>query len=334
MLAGLLAIGAMASAEQYKLIFPVEPAQQGKTGVLLNYDTGDTLATAVAGPETLLFQGEVDEDMPAVVHIEGTKYMPFVLEPGTISFTAADRFAFGTMLNDQQREFLRRIQSYSQSFANAPTEQLKYALYRRYKASVDSMLTANPDNTLGYLAFFLKDDFPADAEAIQALAGQYPAVAKSQRVAKLVEQARMLAATQPGHKFVDFAVTQPDGKVARLSDYAGKGKYTLVDFWASWCGPCIRQSRVLKQLQEKYKDSGKLDIVGVAVWDKPEDTVEGIKRHGITWPNIIGAGDEVVNQYGITGVPTILLIGPDGTILSRGLQGDELVAEVQKAIGF
>ena len=67
-----------------------------------------------------------------------------------------------------------------------------------------------------------------------------------------------------------------DGVVTKLSDYAGKGNYLLVDFWASWCGPCRREIPVIKEIYEKYKSQG-LSVLGVAVWDKPDDTMR--KEH-------------------------------------------------------
>ena len=93
----------------------------------------------------------------------------------------------------------------------------------------------------------------------------------------------------------------------------------------------MRQAAVLKDLYAKYHDKG-LDIVGVAVWDEPANTLAAIKSHGLVWPNIINAQTVPTDLYGIMGIPCILLIGPDGTILSRDKQGDELVADVEKYI--
>ena len=86
---------------------------------------------------------------------------------------------------------------------------------------------------------------------------------------------------------------------------------------------------MLKELYQKYKDKG-LDVLGVAVWDKPEDTRAAISRHGLTWPCIIDAGTIPTDLYGISGIPCIMLIGPDGTILSRDKQDDELRADVAR----
>lgn len=121
------------------------------------------------------------------------------------------------------------------------------------------------------------------------------------------------------NKFANFSV-EYEGKTQKLSDYVGNGKYTLVDFWASWCGPCRHEIPYIKAAKEKY-GSDNLTILGVATWDKPEDTMKAIKDLGISWPQIMNAQKVGSDTYGISGIPEIILFSPEGEILARGLRG-------------
>ena len=130
-----------------------------------------------------------------------------------------------------------------------------------------------------------------------------------------------------GHPFIDIEVPY-EGKIQRLSDYVGNGrKLTIVDFWASWCRPCREEIPYLKEVYERYKDQG-VEVVGVATWDEPEATLKAIEALGISYPQIINAQRIGSDAYGIQGIPEILLIDADGTILARGLRG----AEIEEAI--
>ena len=131
--------------------------------------------------------------------------------------------------------------------------------------------------------------------------------------------------------FKDFEITYGDGTSKKLSDYVGKGKYTLVDFWASWCGPCIRETAVIKDIYNEYGPKG-LEVLGVAVWDEPENTKDAIEKHQLPWPQIINAQTVPTELYGISGIPCIIIFGPDGKILSRDKQGDALRADVKAAM--
>ena len=128
-----------------------------------------------------------------------------------------------------------------------------------------------------------------------------------------------------GEMFTDFEITQPDGSILKLSDFAGKGKYLLVDFWASWCGPCKREIPNIIATYNKYHGE-KFDVLSVAVWDKPEDTAAAAKEHGVVWNQIVNAQRIPTDLYQIEGIPTLILIGPDGIILKRGeaLRGPDM----------
>ncbi len=130
-------------------------------------------------------------------------------------------------------------------------------------------------------------------------------------------------------KFKDFAVEETPGQVKKLSDYAGKGKYLLVDFWASWCGPCRKAIPTIKEVYKKYRGD-KFEILSVAVSDDPAATKQAQVAEMMLWPQIINAQQIPAKVYGFRYIPYMILIGPDGTILEENIPVYELEKTIAK----
>ena len=126
-----------------------------------------------------------------------------------------------------------------------------------------------------------------------------------------------------GQHFRDFGGELPDGTPAYLSEFVGRGQYVLVDFWASWCGPCRHEIPNLIAAYERYRERG-LTVLGVAVDDKPEATLAAITQMQIPYPQLIAVGHTPYDLYGFGGIPHLILFTPNGTILARGIRGAQI----------
>ena len=133
------------------------------------------------------------------------------------------------------------------------------------------------------------------------------------------------------NKYVDFTVKQDDGTKASLSDYVGRNRYLLVDYWASWCGPCRKLSPTLRELYDKYHTKG-LDILGVAVWDKANDSRAAIEEEGTPWPQILDAQSVPTDIYKIEGIPYLMLIDSSGNIVMQGNPDKKFLKKLEKIL--
>lgn len=130
--------------------------------------------------------------------------------------------------------------------------------------------------------------------------------------------------TALGSNAPDFMQNDVNGKAVSLSDF--KGKYVLVEFWASWCAPCRAESPNLLKQYATFKDKG-FEILGVSVDSDKAKWLEAIKKDGLTWPQVSdlkGWESDARKVYGISGVPANFLISPDGKIIGSHLMGEAL----------
>ena len=171
---------------------------------------------------------------------------------------------------------------------------------------------------------------------IEAIISKMPAeLLENEQVAYIKKGLDARKNTAEGMMFTDFTVEhvygydrsvdpQPLKQEVKFSDYVGKGTYVLIDFWSPWCGPCRREIPNIQKVYEEYKDKG-LQVLSLAVWErKPQShTIETAAQLGMDWLHINNCGQIPTDIYGIDGIPHLMLIGPDGTILKRGFHGLE-----------
>ena len=322
----LLLLASCSNGYKLNVTFP-DDSHNGETVFLTNYDTGDTVATATIADKMCTVEGELDNSFFARLYVGGNPYS-VVIEPGQIDLDINAGTAHSP-LNDKMEAWSKEMQKIADD--TTMTEAEGDALYNQMLLK---LYEENKDNAIGPFAFcnYLMNNSLSENE-IDALLQKAPAeYAKLKRVEKAKKAAKQLTITAEGQKFTDFEVLAEDGSKQRLSDYVGKGKVTLVDFWASWCPPCRAEIPKLQALKSKYGD--KFDVVGIAVWDNPDDSRKAIEELAITWPVIIGTGKltEPTDLYGINAIPHIIIFGPDGTILSRGLLGDALANRLAEAL--
>jgi len=270
-------------------------------------------------------EGQTDTTRLASLSDDNGPIMILVLEKGnikvTIDYTSADNCkATGTPLNEAFYSYGERVMKIFETTPSSP-EDVDKTMESVIKV-LDEIADKHANDAVGLYWLLNGVNMIPDDKAIEILSKMKPYWEGNPAFDDIAQAYAHVASTAVGKKFVDFAV-ELDGKTTRLSDYVGKGNYTLVDFWASWCGPCRQEIPNLIKAYNQYKDKG-LVVLGVATWDKVEDTKQAIAELHIPYPQILNAQKIGSDAYGIQGIPEIILFSPDGTILERGLRGDAI----------
>ncbi len=189
-----------------------------------------------------------------------------------------------------------------------------------------------------YLEVF--DDTDKGAQMMKQLKADFPDTEQGKMADKIIasiqkqeESKKVQRSLVVGAKFPDFAEKDTAGKPLSVANY--KGKVVLVDFWASWCGPCVAELPNVLKTYEKYHAKG-FEIIGISL-DRDEDAFKSfIKRKNMTWVQYFdgkGWESKLAGKYGVTSIPATYLLDAEGKIAGKNLRGEELEAAVAKILG-
>ena len=141
------------------------------------------------------------------------------------------------------------------------------------------------------------------------------ALAKLQ-VAQFLEKQKSVQATQSGTPAPDVNLTTPDGKTVKLISLTN-GKFTYIDVWATWCGPCCKEIPFMEKLVVKYKDNPKVQFLSISIDQNKDAWLKKLEKDNPQWPQFILQGEDesrFSKDWGISGIPRFIMINPDGTI--------------------
>ncbi len=289
-----------------------------------------TLGYARVDGKTATFSGKIAEPVFGKIKYclsvpggTGSSESIFILEPGNITSDNAVTF-HGSKRNDAVNEALDKLEQC------ADDPQAVRALFDDFQSRQQDVTTASfyakalPKLGLERWVSLLK----TTGDGVR----NNPYISKlSQSVEKALAAQRAREAMTPGAQYADFRGTW-EGKEYSLSDFVNQGKYVLVDFWASWCGPCREEIPNIIRAYDQFKDKG-FEVIGVAVSDKPENTAKAVEDLGISYTVFNETDESASKAYGIQAIPQIILIAPDGTILASDLRGEEIEKTVKDILG-
>lgn len=249
----------------------------------------------------------------------GNQQTYFVPEKGELLYNHDLGVITGTITNEEITSFIQGILSSLKSGVE----------HRKLFEQSKEFFLAHKDTQVGGIGLEFALSFTEEMSPFHALLQEAsPDILALPRMARIKKTLDNLENTQPGKKFINFEGTDKEGNKVMIGDYLGQGQYVLVDFWASWCGPCRREMPFLKKVYDKYRNKG-LAVLGISVWERnQEDHFKAVEELGISWPQLIDSQNVATELYGIAGIPQIMLVAPDGTIVARDLTHEAIEATV------
>jgi peroxiredoxin len=366
----LIGAASLANAQE---AFKIQGKLTGLTSpmkVMLRYNIGDNyhIDSSITKDGKFHFKGKISEPARAELQLNPVRIVPakkleigdvvpmsdavsLMLEPGTTEINGvslstatikgrqaqADYAQFEHMI-DSVGEFV--YQTWKAQTAVLPEDsaasfrRLVYARNELLWRATKDFVISHTNSAVSYdilTRYSIAIEKPEDFAAMyNSVSQQYKNSAAGKIVGERVEMATKFAV---GQKAIDFSQTSDKGKTVSLSS-VNKGKYVLIDFWASWCGPCRMEYPFLKKAYARFKDKN-FEIIGVSLDDNKSLWLNAIQSNGFEWIQLCdlkGRQNEIAKKYGVAAIPQSFLLDPEGKIVAKNLRGDDLLEKLGEII--
>ena len=331
----------------------VNAPEDGRIAYLIDQISSARIDSAVVKDGAFQIKGKAPKDALLSVNLDGSDWWFLLFNDGKpVTLNLADNTVAGSELNEKVTEFdlwvsekERELGRLGDQFETITKEEAP-AFIEKYRAAVNgyyeefrTKMEGNLDNLVPVafahrvIRIFGMDKFQEFLKGDSPLAS-HPYVLDLMR--KIEEEEAEMKAMQEraqsvvGQKFQDLEEPDPDGNYHKLSDYLGKGNWVLVDFWASWCGPCHDEMPNVVEAYKAYHDKG-FEIVGLSFDQDKEAWVRAIQDWEMPWIHLsdLKRWKTVASEaYGVQAIPDNILVDPEGTVVARGLRGEALQAKL------
>lgn len=280
--------------------------------------------------------------------------IPFFIEPGNITLTLSGEpeknKVYGTdtnnkwqQMNDSTTRIGKQINLIATYIYNNKLEGAEQAaemakidkLQKQYNQYVTELAEKNIDNEFGYfLVTFNTPDTFTPTRHLTLLKKLPEDKRNTAKVIALEEQLKNLMKLEVGNTVETFTINDINGKSIDLLTEVAKHKMTILDFWASWCGPCRQEMPNVVSIYANNKDKG-LGIIGISLDNKEDAWKQAVKTLGMTWTQVSdlkGWKSDAAAQFGVRAIPQTFILDNKGKILAKGLRGEELKTFIEKGL--
>ncbi len=356
MLAAFLAASMPSVAQQVKYSVKGTYSGNGMKIYLIDKLTEKNIDSVVVAKGKFSFRGKAEKDALMAVKAENREWViDFFNDGSPVKVNVNDSTLKGSPLNERlakyeveqdlpRRAFGAKVSSMSREELLAHEEEIMNEVNKMIDGQVTyaNKIFKEESSSLIPLAFsqlyFYDNGVDVYDKLVkdQLVYSNHPYLKKARdEVAEMLQPKDNTKTAFIGQQFTDLEMADPDGKMHKISEFVGEGKWVLVDFWASWCGPCRAEMPNVLEAYNKYHAKG-LEVVGISFDQKKEAWVKAIEQIKMPWmqlSDLKGFECAAAPVYKIDAIPDNILIDPQGKIIGRALRSKMLHARLQEIFG-